>query len=150
MIVPVLAAMDRRQWFYTRDGERFGPTDIGGLRRMAQSLHLTQESTVWATGMGAWMQATSLSDLTFPSLPPELVPPNPVEVPMDARYDGLYRSSDDRVLLGLCGGMAHKWGIPATIVRLVFVGLAAGLVGFAYFAGVFAPELRTKNVPRTK
>jgi phage shock protein PspC (stress-responsive transcriptional regulator) len=83
-------------------------------------------------------------------LPPELVPPKPVEVPMDARYDGLYRSSDDRVLLGLCGGMAHKWGVPATIVRMVVVGLAIGLVGLAYFAGVFAPELRTKNIPRPK
>ena len=150
MIAPVQAAIDGRQWFYTRDGERFGPTDLGGLRRMARSLHLTQESTVWATDMGAWMQATSLSDLTFPSLPPELVLPTPVEVPMDSRYDGLYRSSDDRMLLGLCGGMGHKWGIPVTIVRLVVVGLAIGFVGFAYFAGVFAPELRTKKVPRPK
>ncbi len=62
----------------------------------------------------------------------------------------IHRSSDDRVLLGLCGGMGHKWGIPVTIVRLVVVGLAAGLVGFAYFASVFAPELRTKDVPRPR
>jgi phage shock protein PspC (stress-responsive transcriptional regulator) len=150
MIAPVQAAIDGRQWFYTRDGERFGPTDIGGLRRMARSLHLAQESTVWADGMGEWMRATSLSDLVFPVLPPEVVPSMPVEVLMDARYDGLYRSSDDRVLLGLCGGMAHKWGVPATIVRLVVVGLAGCVVGLAYFAGVFAPELRTRNVPRSK
>lgn len=35
-------------------------------------------------------------------------------------YDGYYRSSDDRELAGICGGLAHKWGKSHTLVRLIF------------------------------
>ncbi|MGH8162536.1 MAG: PspC domain-containing protein [Gammaproteobacteria bacterium] len=33
--------------------------------------------------------------------------------------DGLYRSSDDRVLGGVCGGLAHKWRMNATALRII-------------------------------
>lgn len=33
--------------------------------------------------------------------------------------DGVYRSSDDRVLAGVCGGLAHKWGMSSTGLRII-------------------------------
>ncbi|MGH8274682.1 MAG: PspC domain-containing protein [Gammaproteobacteria bacterium] len=33
--------------------------------------------------------------------------------------DGVYRSSDDRVLGGVCGGLAHKWGMSSTALRVI-------------------------------
>ena len=33
-------------------------------------------------------------------------------------YDGFYRSSDDKVVLGVCGGFAHKFNI-STIIDVV-------------------------------
>jgi phage shock protein C len=36
----------------------------------------------------------------------------------------LYRSRDDRMLAGVCGGLAQFFSIDPTIVRLIFVILA--------------------------
>lgn len=33
----------------------------------------------------------------------------------------LYRSEDDKKLMGVCGGIGEYFGIDSTIVRLVFV-----------------------------
>jgi len=32
-----------------------------------------------------------------------------------------YRSSRDRMIAGVCGGLAQQFGVPATVVRLAFV-----------------------------
>jgi phage shock protein C len=49
----------------------------------------------------------------------------------------LYRSSHDRMLAGVCGGLAEYFNIDPTVVRLLFVLLALVTVGFpmvlAYF-----------------
>ena len=61
-------------------------------------------------------------------------------------YSKIYRSSDDKVALGLCGGLAHKFGIQTVIVRaVVFVSLFFA-VGWLYLVGLFLPKLPTKNV----
>jgi phage shock protein C len=39
-----------------------------------------------------------------------------------------YRSSDDKMIAGVCGGLAEEFGIPAALVRLGFV-LATLLMG---------------------
>lgn len=33
----------------------------------------------------------------------------------------LYRSNQDRMLLGVCGGIAERWQLDPTLVRLAFV-----------------------------
>jgi phage shock protein C len=49
---------------------------------------------------------------------------------MDAR---LVRSTSDRMLGGVCGGLARYFGIDATIVRLVFVlAVLSGLSPLIY------------------
>ncbi|GAB4448244.1 MAG: PspC domain-containing protein [Chloroflexi bacterium OHK40] len=45
----------------------------------------------------------------------------------------LARSKSDRMLGGVCGGLAHYFGIDATIVRLVFVlAVLSGLSPLIY------------------
>jgi phage shock protein PspC (stress-responsive transcriptional regulator) len=48
-------------------------------------------------------------------------------------YRGLYRSSDDNVLGGVCAGLAHKWQSGKTGIRCAFV-----LLGLVYCFGVIA------------
>lgn len=129
------------RWFYIRDRKRFGPTDREGLQVMADNLHLQRECEVFREQDPSPIPAAFLEGLTFPE---ELVPDS---VP-DPRYGSLYRSSDDRVLLGLCGGLAHRWGLPAVLVRTVLTLFA--LVGWIYPLCGLLPALPTKEVPRWK
>ena len=46
-------------------------------------------------------------------------------------YRGLYRSSDEAQVVGVCAGLAHRSGINCLAARLIFVGL-----GCFYFLGV--------------
>ena len=46
----------------------------------------------------------------------------------------LYRASIDKKLFGVCGGIAHYFGIDSTLVRLITVILvfAGGLILWVY------------------
>lgn len=126
------------QWLYVRDGKRFGPTDFEGLQVMADSLHLRQDCKVWRMGSQDAQLASNLPGLLFPADPPPL--PATVSVPM-----GFYRSADDRWLLGLCGGLAHRLGMPTIMVRTMLLLLAP--VGLAYPLCVFMESRPTKDIP---
>jgi phage shock protein PspC (stress-responsive transcriptional regulator) len=65
----------------------------------------------------------------------------------DERYRSLYRSSDESIVLGLAGGLAHKFDVPVAAMRAIICGLSCFGVGlFFYFVGIFLPKLPTKNV----
>ncbi len=57
---------------------------------------------------------------------------------MDHHPKKLYRSGRDRILFGVCGGLAEYFDMDPTIVRLAFVLLAlasgVGIVGYLIFA----------------
>lgn len=61
-------------------------------------------------------------------------------------YSKIYRSSDDKIALGLCGGLAHKFGIQTVIVRAVVLISLFFAVGWLYLVGLFLPKLPTKNI----
>lgn len=56
----------------------------------------------------------------------------------------LRRSRNDRLILGVCGGIGQRLGIDSNLVRLVWVALSIGSVGMGaliyVIAGVFLPE----------
>ena len=110
---------------------------------MAAARHLTKSCEVWRGGGGHRVLAATVEDLVFPPAgPPPL--PTPQE---DQRYAGLYRSSDQRLLLGVCAGLAHKLGLPVISIRIAaFLSLYV-LVGWAYFLGAALPALPTKPAP---
>ncbi len=40
----------------------------------------------------------------------------------------LVRSSSDKILLGVCGGLAQRFGMDSTVIRVIFV--IASIFGF--------------------
>ena len=61
-------------------------------------------------------------------------------------YEGFYCSSDDKVLFGFCGGLAHKFKVDTTVVRIAVFLAACFCIGWIYFVGLFLPKLPTKNI----
>ena len=61
-------------------------------------------------------------------------------------YKGLYCSSDDKIVLGLCGGLAHKFNLQSSVVRfgVVLVVVVFFFIGWFYLVGLFLPKLATK------
>lgn len=71
--------------------------------------------------------------------------PDPVSPPPDDRPTGLYRSTHDRMLAGVCGGIAERYGIEPVIVRLAF--LASLLIGGAGILFYVAAAIVIPNPP---
>jgi len=148
--------MANDQWFFTRNGQKSGPVTAPTLRQLAAAGNLSPTDMVWREGMSEWAPASRVkglfAEVAIP--PPVPVSVNAVadapEMNFDHRYNGLYRSADDKVLLGLCGGLAHKFDAPAWVFRVIFLvtGLVFILPIILYFCGVFLPRLPTKRAPR--
>jgi phage shock protein PspC (stress-responsive transcriptional regulator) len=66
----------------------------------------------------------------------------------DDPYRGLYCSSDERMILGLCGGLAHKFGIPVTTMRAIVFVFGVFVLWVPYLIGIFLPKVPTRGVPR--
>jgi phage shock protein PspC (stress-responsive transcriptional regulator) len=63
----------------------------------------------------------------------------------------LYRSSTERMIFGVCGGLAKYLGIDPTIIRIIFILLAFSGVGIlAYFVMAFIVPLESskKEAPK--
>lgn len=138
MIAPPRPYTPPVQWLYVRDGKRFGPTDFEGLQAMADSLHLRKDCKVLRMGSLDAQLASNLPGLLFPAE----APPLPVAAPAPT---GFYRSVDEKLLLGLCGGFAHRLGVPVILVRTILVLLAP--IGLAYPLCVFMEARPTKGIP---
>jgi len=144
-------------WYYVRDKQKFGPVASSGLNRLAISGELQPTDLVWREGMPEWSPAMRVKGLFAETTLTVGPPPVPVsvhavadapETNLDERYNGLYRSKGDKMVLGLAGGLAHKFGVPAWVFRLLFFVGMFFFVGWAYFGALFLPQLPTKRVPR--
>ena len=67
---------------------------------------------------------------------------------LDDRYRGLYCSSDEKLVLGLCGGLAHKFGVQVSVVRVVVFFVMMFVLWIPYLVGIFLPKVPTRGVPR--
>lgn len=52
---------------------------------------------------------------------------------------GLYRSVDDRILAGVCGGIAKQIGFSTFLVRLLFIILPISIIAYIVMA-IIIPE----------
>lgn len=67
---------------------------------------------------------------------------------MEVGMMGIQRSTHDRWLLGVCGGIGHRFGWSPALVRVVFAllgvvvpGVSIFMVAIAYIVmGIFLPE----------
>jgi phage shock protein C len=68
---------------------------------------------------------------------------------MNTEKKKLYRSRNDRMIAGVCGGLAEYFGIDATLIRLVFV--AAAILGghgvLAYLVCLILIQLEPEDKP---
>lgn len=65
-----------------------------------------------------------------------------------------YRSADERMVAGVCGGLALQFGLPPAVVRLAFVLMTlfmggAGLVIYAVLWIVMPLDEGLEDVPAT-
>ena len=60
----------------------------------------------------------------------------------------LYRSDDDRMLLGVCAGLGDYIGVDPTVVRLAFAGLAV-LWGYGLALYVLAAIIVPREASET-
>jgi phage shock protein PspC (stress-responsive transcriptional regulator) len=64
----------------------------------------------------------------------------------DNKYRRMYRDPDNRIIGGVCGGLAAYWRVDPTIVRLIFVLLAIfGMAGVLIYLilWIILPEAQT-------
>ena len=61
----------------------------------------------------------------------------------------LYRSTTDRKVAGVCGGLAEYLGVDATVVRLVFIALlifgVAPIILLYFIMWIIMPEAPATN-----
>ena len=69
---------------------------------------------------------------------------------MTNEYKRLYRSADDRMIAGVCAGIADYFGIDPTLVRLIFVFGALGTVSGLFWAYVIMAIIVPEEVPASR
>jgi phage shock protein PspC (stress-responsive transcriptional regulator) len=147
--------MANDQWFYSKSGQKNGPVAGSVLKQLARSGDLSISDLVWREGMSEWAPASKVKGL-FPegvvAVAPPPLPTSPLAVAdapptnLDQRYGSIYCSSDQKIIVGLCGGLAHKFGLPPAVVRVLLLFIPGGPI--AYIAAFFLPKLPTKGVPK--
>ena len=69
---------------------------------------------------------------------------------MNSEYKRLYRSADDRMVAGVCAGIANYFGIDPTLVRLLFVLGALGTVSGLFWAYLIMAIVVPEEVPASR
>lgn len=69
---------------------------------------------------------------------------------MADEYKRLYRSTDDRMIAGVCAGISDYFGIDPTLVRLIFVFGALGTVSGLFWAYVIMAIIVPEEVPASQ
>lgn len=64
----------------------------------------------------------------------------------------LHRSASDRIMFGVCGGLAEYFDVDATLVRLIFVVITVaggwGILAYIVLAIIMPPESAVARQPR--
>jgi hypothetical protein len=135
------------EWFYARDGQRFGPVSSEALRQMARDGLLQQDDLIWSEGMASWTPASAVKGLLPQALKGSVPPLLPAVKRLDAAGEpcGRKQASDyeitfdrDKLLRGA------RWCLFAALVPLVLfscLSLAAIVLGEARQIGVWITML---------
>lgn len=69
---------------------------------------------------------------------------------MASEYKRLYRSTDDRMVAGVCAGIADYFRIDPTLVRLLFVFGALGTVSGLFWAYLLMAIIVPEEIPASQ
>ena len=63
-------------------------------------------------------------------------------------YKGFYKSTDDKLIAGVCGGLAHKMNLNAARLRFFFFVLSFFWIGLIVYGGLWMvlKSTPTKNI----
>jgi phage shock protein C len=121
-----------------RNGKVLGEYDEERIPSLLQAGSISLNDHYWSDGMESWETVFSRNW-------------SGARTPIYAKSDlpNWYRSSNSRVIAGVCGGMAHKWGRPAWLVRLVFFLFLPFLLWFLYLILWLAlKDFNTSDLPQ--
>ena len=97
----------------------------------------------------------AMSDSPTPIDDADFAPPTEDDAPAAPRRPGLHRSRSQRMIAGVAGGLGERFDVDATVVRLIFVGLAiVGGAGVVLYVAmwILLPDAETPDAvasPRT-
>jgi phage shock protein PspC (stress-responsive transcriptional regulator) len=124
---------------------QFGPFDMATLMTK-----IDRDTLVWREGI-EWEKACNVDELRkfFPEPQIVMAPISNHSFQNQSnghvyQYEGFYCSSDDKVFIGFCGGLAHKYKMNPKIVRAVIFFTFFFYVGWLYFFGLLLPKHPTK------
>lgn len=69
---------------------------------------------------------------------------------MTGEYKRLYRSTDDRMIAGVCAGLAEYFSIDPTLVRIIFVFGALGTISGLFWAYLIMAIIVPEAVPASR
>jgi len=108
----------------TRGNDDSGRGQAGPRRRDEQG-RMSMDGLLHETMrvLGLWQAAVSRALTGHRAYPPypEAAVPGPRQDYAGGRRRRLYRSHDERMVRGVCGGIADYTGLPVAVVRLFFV-----------------------------
>ena len=138
-----------------RDGAVLGEYPLDQVAEGAMIGTFLPTDDALAHGTTSWIKLAAFSGIQFPAsaFPPPPAPSAPVAPPppLPASYGGIYRSADEKILTGLCGGLAHKMGVDAGLVRFGLVltwFFTASITFWIYWFALLLPKLPTKHLHR--
>jgi hypothetical protein len=70
-----MATVASKQFFLSRNGEKFGPYSGSAVRAMGRAGEITSSMKIWAKGMDRWMPVEAVKGLTVTQDAPTTPPP---------------------------------------------------------------------------
>lgn len=139
-----------------RDGVVLGDFSLEHVAEGAFSGAFLPTDDALTSGSVEWVKLVAVSGVEFPfsafPVPPVPAPPMAPPPPLPAKYNGVYRSSDEKVLVGLCAGLAHKMEVEPGLVRFGVVltwFFTASATFWIYWFALLLPKLPTRNLRRS-
>ena len=122
------------EWFYAKHGQQQGPVDLETLKAKFQSGEIAPTDLVWREGMGEWVAAETLSELTTPPAGAE-----PAPSPQAAVSGTGPEVTGEQAVAQPAPGMAS--GVPQGTPGLAIASLVCGIIGICgaccYGLGIF-------------
>jgi GYF domain 2 len=124
------------QWYYTCDGQQWGPVSTVSLREMAAHGILQPTDLVWTAGMSQWAPA-SVTRGVFPTRAPTPVPAR-APGPAIAGRDDSEEHQDDLASAYPIPELHRGSGIPNTTGRTVLIGGSVSVLALALLVAIAA------------
>ncbi len=150
------------RWYFSCDGETFGPVTLAELQQLADEGTLEPGDLVWSAGMADWQPAFRVPAVRFPEMPPPLPVSSAIhraiglsrEVVVHRTLAWLWKHKPVFFFAGfaVCGGIAWVLAamrMPMFCIAIVKIPFLLCLGGFALTGLVAICKLCSQSQRRT-